>query len=239
MKRPMIGIMPLVDTERDSLWMLPGYMDGLMQEGAIPVMLPLTTDKAMLAQIAESYDGFLFSGGQDVSPERYGEEKLDCCGETNKHRDEMEARLFSRVYELDKPILGICRGIQFINASLGGTLYQDLETQYPSGIEHHQKPPYDVPVHGVEIEEASPLYGILNTKKLMVNSYHHQAIKKISPHLLPMAYAEDQIIEGVYAPDKKFVWGVQWHPEFSFQKDENSRKILGAFVKACLSEKVC
>ena len=66
-----------------------------------------------------------------------------------------------------------------------------------------------------------------------------QAIKKISPHLLPMAYAEDQIIEGVYAPDKKFVWGVQWHPEFSFQKDENSRKILWAFVKACLSEKVC
>ena len=239
MKRPMIGIMPLVDTERDSLWMLPGYMDGLKQEGAIPVMLPLTTDEAMLAQIAEFYDGFLFSGGQDVSPERYGEEKLDCCGETNKDRDEMEERLFSRVYELDKPILGICRGIQFINASLVGTLYQDLETQYPSGIEHHQKPPYDVPEHRVEHEEGSPLYDILNTKKLMVNSYHHQAIKKISPHLLPMAYAEDQIIEGVYAPDKKFVWGVQWHPEFSFQKDENSRKILWAFVKACLSEKVC
>ena len=239
MKRPMIGIMPLVDTERDSLWMLPGYMDGLKQEGAIPVMLPLTTDEVMLAQIAEFYDGFLFSGGQDVSPERYGEEKLDCCGETNMDRDEMEASLFSRVYELDKPILGICRGIQFINASLGGTLYQDLEMQYPSGIEHHQKPPYDVHVHGVEIEEGSPLYGILNIKRMMVNSYHHQAIKKISPHLLPMAYAEDQIIEGVYAPDKKFVWGVQWHPEFSFQKDENSRKILGAFVKACLSEKVC
>ena len=65
MKRPMIGIMPLVDTERDSLWMLPGYMDGLKQEGAIPVMLPLTTDEAMLAQIAEFYDGFLFSGGQE------------------------------------------------------------------------------------------------------------------------------------------------------------------------------
>ena len=229
----MIGIMPLVDTERDSLWMLPGYMDGLKQEGAIPVMLPLTTDEVMLAQIAEFYDGFLFSGGQDVSPERYGEEKLDCCGETNMDRDEMEASLFSRVYELDKPILGICRGIQFINASLGGTLYQDLEMQYPSGIEHHQKPPYDVPVHGVEIEEGSPLYGILNIKRMMVNSYHHQAIKKISPHLLPMAYAEDQIIEGVYAPDKKFVWGVQWHPEYLWDRDEAAMGLFQAFVDAC------
>ena len=132
----------------------------------------------------------------------------------------------------DKPVLGICRGIQFINAALGGTLYQDLPAQHPSEVNHHQSPPYDVPVHDVSIMESSPLYVCLGTEHLSVNSYHHQAVNKIAPGLVSMAVSSDALVEALYKPDQRFLWAVQWHPEFSWQTDHNSRKIFGAFVSA-------
>lgn len=103
--------------------------------------------------------GFLFTGGHDVSPSVYQSHRSEKCGECCIQRDEMETALFRKAFEIDKPILGICRGIQFINAIMGGTLYQDLPTQYSSETEHHQLPPYDVPCHGVKIMEDSQLFG--------------------------------------------------------------------------------
>lgn len=232
MERPMVGIIPLVDKERESYWMLPGYMEGLASEGAIPVMLPLTSDQAVLEQIVEKFDGFLFTGGQDVSPAIYGEETLPVCGDCCKERDEMERKLLALAWEQDKPVLGICRGIQFINAVLGGTLYQDLPSQKPSEVEHHQSPPYDEPIHDVRIVENSPLHRLLCQMKLSVNSYHHQGVKELSPKLDAMAYSTDGLVEAVYAPEKKYIWAVQWHPEFSFLKDSNSRIIFQSFVES-------
>ena len=232
MKKPIIGLIPLVDEEKDSYWMLPGYMNGIIDAGGIPVMLPLTDNKYILEQIANTYDGFLFTGGHDVSPKLYGEDILEVCGDCSELRDNMEKILFPIIYDKDKAILGICRGIQFINVMLGGTLYQDIPTQKPSDIEHHQLPPYDIPIHKVEIINDSPLYEVLNVNGLNVNSYHHQAIKKLSPKLSAMAYAPDGIIEAVCALSKRYIWAIQWHPEFSYLKDENSRKILKSFVNA-------
>ena len=232
MKKPMVGIVPLVDMERESYWMLPGYMKGLEKEDAIPVMLPLTSDWKTLKQLAEQLDGFLFTGGQDVSPSIYGEEVLKTCGECCEARDTMEQELFELAWEMDKPILGICRGIQLINAVLGGTLYQDLPSHRPSRLEHHQRPPYDEPVHSVEIVESTPLHAVLDVSVLLVNSYHHQAVKKLAPNLSAMAYSTDGLVEAVYAPEKRYVWALQWHPEFSFLKDRNSKKIFESFVKA-------
>lgn len=232
MKKPMVGIVPLVDMERESYWMLPGYMKGLEKEDAIPVMLPLTSDWKTLKQLAEQLDGFLFTGGQDVSPSIYGEEVLKTCGECCEARDTMEQELFKLAWEMDKPILGICRGIQLINAVLGGTLYQDLPSQRPSRLEHHQRPPYDEPVHSVEIVESTPLHAVLDVSVLLVNSYHHQAVKELAPNLSAMAYSTDGLVEAVYAPEKRYVWALQWHPEFSFLKDKNSKKIFESFVKA-------
>lgn len=232
MKRPMIGVLPLVDEERESYWMLPGYMKGIEQAGGIPVMLPLTTDKLIIGQLAQTMDAFLFTGGQDVSPSIYGEASLPECAAPCEQRDQMECMLMSAVLELDKPVLGICRGIQFLNAVLGGTLYQDLPTQHASSVEHHQSPPYDIPVHSVNICRNTPLHALLQTDELRVNSYHHQAIKELSPRLKAMAVSEDGLTEAVYMPERKFVWAVQWHPEFSFEKDDTGRKIFKAFVKA-------
>ena len=129
MNMPQIGIVPLIDIQRESYWMLPGYMEGIADAGGLPIMLPLTADPAAIRRIAQLCDGFLFTGGHDLSPELYGQEILPLCGERCPERDAMERLLFPAVMELDKPVLGICRGLQFINVMLGGTLFQDIPAQ--------------------------------------------------------------------------------------------------------------
>ena len=229
MAKPIIGVMPLWDSEKESMWMLPGYFEGIMQAGGTPIMFPLLTDEQELGRLMDLCDGILLTGGHDVSPELYGEKPIKgviSC----KMRDDMEKIVLRMAIEADKPVLGICRGIQFINAALGGTLYQDLPTQLFSLVNHHQKPPYDVPVHAVKVLKASPLYKCLNTNRIRVNSYHHQAVKDVAPGLKVMATAEDGLVEGVYMPDHRFIWAIQWHPEFSYRKDVYSQRIFREFI---------
>ena len=233
--KPVVGVMPLWDDEKESLWMLPGYLDGLEEAGATPIIFPLSEDKEEIVRLMDLCDGILLTGGHDVSPSLYGEAplegKVSCCAK----RDEMERIVLEEAILKDKPLLGICRGIQFVNAALGGTLYQDLPSQHPSETEHHQTPPYDVPVHDVSIVKGTSLHKILGEEKIAVNSYHHQAVKDLAPELKIMAEAEDGIVEAVCRPENKFLWALQWHPEFSHKTDENSRKIFSAFVKAMLA----
>ena len=130
---PVVGVIPLWDEEKQSLWMLPEYLDGLRQAGCLPMILPLTEKPEEIDRILTLVDGILLTGGQDVSPELYGEAP-DGTGETCELRDAMEGQLLKKAMVLDKPLLGICRGIQFINAALGGSLYQDIPSQHPSGV---------------------------------------------------------------------------------------------------------
>ena len=236
MNKPLIGIIPLIDIERESYWMLPGYMKGIEEAGGTSVMLPLTSDKETLRKFVNYFDGFLFTGGHDVSPSFYREEVSDKCGECCPKRDEMETILLPMVLEQDKPVLGICRGLQLINAALGGSLYQYLPAQHPSSVCHRQPAPYDQPIHSVELVPNTPLRKCLGKDELPVNSCHHQGIKKLASGLQPMAYAKDGLVEAVWKPGSRFVWAVQWHPEFSHKVDENSRKIFGAFVKAAAGD---
>ena len=233
--RPVIGVVPLVDEGRDSYWMLPGYFGGVREAGGVPVMLPLTDDADELAAALDVCDGLLVTGGQDVSPALYGEKSADAlalCGELCPGRDQMEALLVPMAVERDLPMLGICRGIQVINAALGGTLWQDLPRQRPSDVEHHGLPPYEEPVHEVEVLPATPLAAVVGEGAYAVNSYHHQAVRDLAPDLEAMAKAPDGIVEAVWRPESRFLWGVQWHPEFSHKVDEKSRKIFSAFVEA-------
>ncbi len=231
-KKPIVGLTPLYDEEKDSYWMLPGYMQMLEEQGALPFMLPLTDDAAELDAFLEFCDGFLFTGGHDVSPEYYHAEQKPYCGATCPLRDRMEDYLLKRCAELDKTVLGICRGIQFMNACFGGTLYQDLPQEFGSEIEHHMAPPYNRTVHAIDIKKESLLYDILGEERIGVNSYHHQAIRKLAPALEEMARSEDGLIEAISMPGKTFFVGVQWHPEFSYQDDSACRKLIAAFVEA-------
>ncbi len=235
MNKPLVGLMPLWDDEKDSIWMLPGYMDGIALAGGLAVVLPFPADEGDLDQMAQSCDGFLFTGGHDVSPAIYHEKvfngSVSCC----RKRDEMEMGLLKRALAMDKPILGICRGLQFINAALGGDLYQDLPSQHPSQIDHRQMPPYDHPAHDVTILRDTPLYECLGTDILPVNSCHHQAAKTLAPGLRAMAVSPDTLTEALFMPDKRFLWAVQWHPEFNFRTDARSRRVFEAFIASMVS----
>lgn len=237
MAKPVIGVVTLIDEERESYWMIPGYMKGIEEAGGIPVMLPVTEDPEVIGQLAAELDGFLFTGGQDVNPALYGQEPVNSSVEPNAQRDGMEKILFNAAKELDKPILGICRGIQFINVLYGGTLWQDLPTQRGSQVGHHQSPPYDIPIHSVRVDIESPLYellfDLLDDDSLRVNSLHHQAVREKGNGLDVMAISQDGLIEGLCDPQMKFMWTLQWHPELSFRVDEASRRIFKKFVLAC------
>ena len=228
---PVVGVTPLWDEEKQSLWMLPGYLDGLRQAGCLPMILPLTKEPEEIDQMLSMVDGILLTGGQDVSPELYGETPAG-TGEICEMRDTMERLLLKKAMLLDKPVLGICRGIQFINAALGGSLYQDIPSQHPSAVEHHQSPPYDKPSHEVALVQDSPLWCLLGQEKLRVNSYHHQAVKQLADGLEVMARSDDDLVEAIWKPDQRFLWAVQWHPEFSFRTEEASRRIFAAFARA-------
>ena len=229
-KPPIIGIVPLWDSEKDSLWMHPGYMDGIAQAGALPVMMPLCSGADLMGIAIERFDGFLLTGGQDVSPAMYGEPFREECGEICESRDAMETFLVRAAISADKPIFGICRGIQFLNVALGGALYQDIPTEFRSGLQHSQKPPYDTPAHSVET--TGFLRRLLGADMVDVNSSHHQGIKTLSSELEPCAMAPDGLIEAVHMPDARFVLAVQWHPELANQW-ESSRTLFSAFVEAC------
>ena len=214
---PIIGVTPLWDAERKSVWMLPDYLDGMRAAGGIPVVLPLEMSEADADRIVETCDGFLFTGGQDVGS----------CPE----RDKLETLLLSKALPSDKAILGICRGLQFINVFLGGTLWQDLPSQHPSEIVHRQGKPYGTPTHKVML--SGDLSTLLGKETLEVNTLHHQAAKDLGENLEMTAVAPDGIIEAVQMAGKRFVWAVQWHPEYMFRTDPDSLAIFLCFVKHC------
>ena len=226
---PIIGVTPLWDTDRKSVWMLPDYLEGIKAAGGIPIVLPLDMTEADTAQIVETCDGFLFTGGQDVMPELYGgkDDTIIPCPE----RDKLETLVLSKALQSDKAILGICRGLQFINVFLGGTLWQDLPSQHPSEIVHRQGKPYGVPTHKVMLR--GDLQTLLGKEILNVNTLHHQAVKDLGGDLTPMAVAPDGIIEAARMVNKRFVWAVQWHPEYMFRTDPDSLALFSCFVKHC------
>jgi len=232
MKKPVIGVSPLWDEEKKRIWMRPQYLEGLEEAGAVPVVLPLPVSETALKQIADSFDGFLFTGGGDMDPVLYGQVKADYCGEICEPRDKMETFLFREaIMNLKKPALGICRGMQLFNVMFGGSLYQDIPAEFSKEIDHEAGPPYDVHAHGVRLLPESPLCKLVGSERLEVNSNHHQSINRLAEGLEVMALADDGVVEAVYAPARPYVWAVQWHPELLL-KDEASKKLFASFVES-------
>lgn len=189
-------------------------------------------------ELLERVDGVLFSGGPDIHPGLYGEELLDCCGALAPERDALEIPLMQKAIAMDKPVFGICRGFQVLNVVTGGTMYQDINTQNKSSvhIEHQRTKPEekDKVMHKVNVIRDTPLHtfseGLL---QIGVNTLHHQGVKKLGEPLRSMAIADDGIVEAAYYPGKKFVMGVQWHPEILGLGDKVANNLFTAFVEAC------
>ena len=235
MKKPLIGITPGYSTQNMQYDLEWAYTNAVIKAGGIPVMFPYTSDPEIIRQLVDTCDGFIFCGGHDVDPALYGEDPWYKLENLAPLRDMTERAFFQPMLESKKPIFGMCRGLQIINCFLGGSLYQDLPTEFkiPDGIEHRQKDIALKPTHKVKVVEGSPLANIAGTDELMVNSFHHQGIKKLSEKLVATAHSEDGLIEAAYMPDHPYMCLVQWHPEELYPQCEVSRTLFDHFIKAC------
>lgn len=235
MRKPLIGLTPAHDMESGDVKARPTYMRALKAAGAIPVVMPLDASEEDLKQLSQDLDGFLFTGGPDVHPFLFGEETQAHCGNVSPARDQMEISLLPMVMELQKPILGICRGIQVLNIALGGNIWQDIPSQVTRDfpLAHSQPFSYDMPCHTVALTESSLLARISESSSIKVNSMHHQAVKDLAPGLIASAYSTDYLIEALEMPDYPFFIGVQWHPEYLWEKNKEAFRLFQTFVKAC------
>src|SRR5690606_2283529 len=189
--------------------------------------------------LCERLDGLIVTGGGDINPLLYGEEPHPSLGAVYPGSDLYEKELILEFLKLDKPFIGMCRGMQMLNVALGGTNYQDLEAEYEGKLyQHLQLAMRTHRTHSVELEEDSLLYEIMGEKKFNVNSFHHQAVKGVSDKLRVVGRAADGMIEAMESRDYQFVMGIQWHPEeFALQGDQPSINIFEKFVEECLQDK--
>jgi len=189
--------------------------EAVARAGALPVLLPALADAAKLAALMHLCDGLVLSGGTDVSPQTYGEQPLDPAWAGDPERDTYERALIAAALAAHKPILGVCRGAQIVNAALGGTLYQDIGAQVQGSLRHRDWDRYDANGHLVTLAAGSWLAGIHGAGDMPVNSVHHQAIREVASNLRGVAVAPDGVVEAVEGTDDgQFIVGVQWHPEW-------------------------
>ncbi len=178
-----------------------------------PAILPVVSSKRIIKEYGGLYDGFIFTGGDDVEPSFYGEERLPCCGESELCRDEFELALLHELIRLDKPVFGICRGIQVMNVALGGTLWQDFASQL-TGIPHVEDK--ENPVH--QIRTSGFLRKLSGGDEILTNSYHHQSLKALGKELSVCAVSNDGIVEAAEVVGMRYYKAVQWHPEMAGDK---------------------
>lgn len=230
--KPVIGIFPSYNEETKQVFLDDYYIDELLDSGAIPYIIPVTKDLETLTQILDTIDGLLLSGGVDIDPKYYGEENTGKSVEISSAMDESEQILIKLAMEADLPILGICRGMQSLNVFCGGTLIQDIPSERGVSVVHRLDKP-ETAFHNITVEKDSPLSETIGFGTHRINSYHHQAVKKLSPEFSACAFAEDGIVEAIYHKNKKFILGVQWHPERDYHTTPDSKKILDKFISVC------
>lgn len=237
---PIIGIscMNVVHPEWGSLvGQRPTYVRAVEAAGGVPLLIPLADNLELVLRVYELCQGILLPGGDDLDPAEYGEQAHPQLGKVDRQRDLVELALARWCRDEQKPLLGICRGIQVINVAFGGTLYQDIASQFATSLDHRynmQLRRYDVQGHTIRIEADSWLGEQLGAARILANTMHHQAIKDLAPVLRPVAWAEDGIIEGVEGSGSGFIAAVQCHPEHLFEEAEPRwARFFQAFVDRC------
>lgn len=204
------------------------YLMRVVNAGGIPLVVPPLGE--LPVELLDRVDGLVLSGGEDIAPERYGKPPSPHLGTVDLLRDALELALVTEAVARRMPILAICRGAQVLNVALGGTLIQDLPSEYPSDVRHRQEAACTQGTHVVRLAPDSLLSGLWGSTELSVNSFHHQAALDVAPGLRAVAWAPDGVIEALEGAGA-FMVGVQWHPEC--QESEFSPRLFGAFVEAC------
>jgi putative glutamine amidotransferase len=225
------GRAPIIGVTRCSR--LEDYVASVEQSGALVRVLEVSeSPRALLSQL----DGLLLTGGGDVDPVLYGEERHPAVYDAEPGRDEFEIDLARRAMDADLPLLAICRGAQVLNVAAGGSLVQDIPSALPTALSHSVNVPKDAPAHDVQVAAGSVLAGALGPSvtgdgSCRVNSRHHQSVGRLGDRLVVTASAPDGVIEGIESPGATFCVGVQWHPE-NFWRTGEFRPLFEAFVGA-------
>jgi len=232
---PLIGVTTsvTVDKSPERVYVNAAYLQAVEQAGGVPVLLPPSLGVSSRDLLVAQLHGLMLTGGGDVDPRLFGEARHPTVVEVSADRDTLELELTRRALDQGVPLLAICRGIQVLNVALGGTLYQDIPSDPGSPIAHSQAGRRDHPTHAVRVQDGSRLAAILGAPEINVNSFHHQAIKRLGLGLTAVARAPDGIVEGVEGADReRFVVGVQWHPEDLVEHDASARGLFAALVAA-------
>jgi putative glutamine amidotransferase len=238
MKRPVIGICAALEQARWSVWdlealLLPrNYLAGVQHAGGLPIML--APDPRLVDDPNEALsliDGLLLAGGADIDPSAYGQQAHHATNGTVPERDSFEIALVRAAIEQDLPVLGICRGMQLINVARGGTLVQHLPEHL--GHQEHRRSigSFDDAEHEVELAEGTLAMRVVGEDRHATKSHHHQGVDRLGDGLLISAIsALDGLPEAIELPEKRFVLGVQWHPEA-----DGDSPVVGSLVAAAAS----
>lgn len=237
----VIGITGNIMFDNESIYpkayVSDGYIASIARAKGIPFMMPICIDEEIIEGMVRSVDGVIISGGVDVHPFKYNEEPHPHIGTISKERDDLDFNVMKYALKMNKPILGICRGIQVINVYFGGTLIQDIPSERNTNIKHSQSAPSYVPTHKVNISKDSLIYNILGEKN-EVNSFHHQSVGTLAKDFKVSATASDDIIEAMeYKGKEAFILGIQWHPELLSSRVVSMQNVFDMFVEICKSRK--
>lgn len=236
--KPIIGITAFVEDDL-SAHLNAAYSKSIIEAGGIPLIIPLGVEEDA-EQILALTDGLLLSGGYDVHPFLFGVDPSPKLGKIHPARDAVELALIEAAFLRKMPIFGICRGIQILNVALGGTLYQDIDSDHYSTklIKHMQQAGRSVATHYVQIIAENLLATILEQEKIAVNSFHHQSVNVLAENLKVAAKSSDGIIEAVVHEELPFCLAVQWHPEeLAIAGDPHAQKLFAAFIEASIKFK--
>jgi putative glutamine amidotransferase len=215
-----------------SYYLNRGYVDGVVRAGGIPVALPHLHDADDVAALIGAIDALILTGGKDMDPTHFGEPPHPSCERILPDRSASDIGLVRLAVDRRMPVLGICLGLQTLNVAMGGTLWQDLPSQHPGPVDHRQGEAERTRVaHTVDVVEGSLLHRVMGSRRLHVNSVHHQAVREVGRDLVVSALAPDGLVEGLEHPGVPFCLTVQWHPE-DLREGEPNQALFDAVVEA-------
>lgn len=239
MMSPVIGISTnflTVDKGKflgmERIYVNKDYVDAVTKAGGVPLLLPPVEDAETVCRYVRLCDGFILSGGGDINPALYGETPHPKLEEFHSTLDRSQWLLTQEILRADKPLLAVCRGVQLLNVVQGGTLWQDVSAIDHPVMLHSQFSPRGDLFHPVNIAQGSILHRLFGDK-LEVNSFHHQCLKEPGKGLKITATAPDGIIEAVEMPDRRFVIGIQWHPEMLLTASDTMLPLFRQLMLAC------
>lgn len=227
---PIIGITSSYDEQNHNILLRQYYVEAVQAAGGVPIILPSILPEDSANSLLKSIDGLILSGGVDVDPLLFGEEPLPNMGEICPERDKFELALTRLALAQDLPLLAICRGIQVLNIAAGGNVLQDIGAVIQDPVKHNQQAPKWYGTHTINILPGSRLAELWG-EKMVVNSYHHQAVGTVGEGFVVNAWSQDGVVEGIESLNHSFVLGVQCHPECMWYKNERVFELFKRFIQ--------